>query len=90
MDIYVNYDCDLSSANIFERLINDLSKIAQGRQAIELGGFMNFGVTNYNRSFMIFGTLTYFMFMSLIERFHKMYLLTFTFKIVKHLLIHSN
>jgi len=37
VDIYVNYDCDLSSANIFERLINDLSKIAQGRQAIELG-----------------------------------------------------
>uniref|UniRef100_A0A915I2T7 SEC7 domain-containing protein n=1 Tax=Romanomermis culicivorax TaxID=13658 RepID=A0A915I2T7_ROMCU len=37
VDIYVNYDCDLSSANIFERLINDLSKIAQGRHAIELG-----------------------------------------------------
>jgi len=37
VDIYVNYDCDLSSANIFERLINDLSKIAQGRQAFELG-----------------------------------------------------
>ncbi len=37
VDIYVNYDCDLSLANIFERLINDLSKIAQGRQAIELG-----------------------------------------------------
>ncbi|XP_071965840.1 brefeldin A-inhibited guanine nucleotide-exchange protein 1-like [Antedon mediterranea] len=37
VDIYLNYDCDLSRANIFERLINDLSKIAQGRQAIELG-----------------------------------------------------
>lgn len=37
VDIYVNYDCDLSLANIFERLIIDLSKIAQGRQAIELG-----------------------------------------------------
>ncbi len=37
VDIYVNYDCDLSLANVFERLINDLSKIAQGRQAIELG-----------------------------------------------------
>ena len=37
VDIYVNYDCDLSLANIFERLVNDLSKIAQGRQAIELG-----------------------------------------------------
>ncbi|XP_055916532.1 brefeldin A-inhibited guanine nucleotide-exchange protein 1 [Eupeodes corollae] len=37
VDIYVNYDCDLSSANLFERLVNDLSKIAQGRQALELG-----------------------------------------------------
>lgn len=37
VDIYVNYDCDLSAANIFERLVNDLSKIAQGRQALELG-----------------------------------------------------
>ena len=42
VDIYVNYDCDLSLANIFERLINDLSKIAQGRQAIELGIFSKF------------------------------------------------
>lgn len=31
VDIYINYDCNLSSANIFERLVNDLSKIAQGR-----------------------------------------------------------
>ena len=37
VDIYVNYDCDLAAANIFERLINDLSKIAQGRGALELG-----------------------------------------------------
>lgn len=37
MDIYVNYDCGFSLANIYERLANDLSKIAQGRQAIELG-----------------------------------------------------
>ena len=37
VDIYVNYDCDLTLANIFERLVSDLSKIAQGRQAIELG-----------------------------------------------------
>ena len=27
----------MHSANIFERLVNDLSKIAQGRHAIELG-----------------------------------------------------
>lgn len=37
MDIYVNYDCDLNAANIFERLVNDLSKIAQGRAGHELG-----------------------------------------------------
>lgn len=37
VDIYVNYDCDFSAANLFERLVNDLSKIAQGRQALELG-----------------------------------------------------
>uniref|UniRef100_A0A182SCN9 Mon2/Sec7/BIG1-like HUS domain-containing protein n=1 Tax=Anopheles maculatus TaxID=74869 RepID=A0A182SCN9_9DIPT len=33
VDIYVNYDCDFSAANLFERLVNDLSKIGQGRQA---------------------------------------------------------
>lgn len=32
VDIYVNYDCDLNAANIFERLVNDLSKIAQGQR----------------------------------------------------------
>ncbi|KAK3752750.1 hypothetical protein QZH41_018716 [Actinostola sp. cb2023] len=37
VDIYLNYDCDMSLSNIFERLTGDLSKIAQGRQAIELG-----------------------------------------------------
>ncbi|XP_041273717.1 brefeldin A-inhibited guanine nucleotide-exchange protein 2 isoform X2 [Onychostruthus taczanowskii] len=37
VDIYVNYDCDLNAANIFERLVNDLSKIAQGRSGSELG-----------------------------------------------------
>ncbi|XP_036361493.1 brefeldin A-inhibited guanine nucleotide-exchange protein 1 isoform X3 [Octopus sinensis] len=41
VDIYLNYDCDLALANIFERLINDLSKIAQGRQALELGATPN-------------------------------------------------
>lgn len=29
VDIYVNYDCNLTAANIFERIINSLSKIAQ-------------------------------------------------------------
>ncbi|XP_005095830.1 brefeldin A-inhibited guanine nucleotide-exchange protein 1 isoform X2 [Aplysia californica] len=41
VDIYLNYDCDLALANIFERLIGDLSKIAQGRQALELGATPN-------------------------------------------------
>ncbi|KYM83713.1 Brefeldin A-inhibited guanine nucleotide-exchange protein 1 [Atta colombica] len=41
VDIYINYDCDLSAANLFERLVNDLSKIAQGRQALELGASPN-------------------------------------------------
>lgn len=30
VDIYVNYDCDLSSENIFGRLVNDVARIAQG------------------------------------------------------------
>lgn len=37
VDMYVNYDCDLSAANLFERLVKDLSRLAQGRQALELG-----------------------------------------------------
>ena len=32
VDLYINYDCDLQSSNIFARLINVLSKKAQGRQ----------------------------------------------------------
>lgn len=45
VDIYVNYDCDLTLANIFERLVNDLSKIAQGRHAMELGRSERVGLT---------------------------------------------
>ena len=37
VDLYVNYDCDLQATNIFERLIEILAKLAQGRQSIELG-----------------------------------------------------
>lgn len=37
VDLYVNYDCDLQSTNIFALLVEILSKIAQGRQAIDLG-----------------------------------------------------
>ncbi|CAH8676641.1 unnamed protein product [Schistosoma rodhaini] len=34
VDIYLNYDCDLSMANIFERLTTNLAKIAQGRYLV--------------------------------------------------------
>ncbi len=37
VDIFLNYDCDLSLSNIYARLVNDLSRIGQGRQAVELG-----------------------------------------------------
>ena len=29
VDIYLNYDCDMVLDNIFERLVNDISRIAQ-------------------------------------------------------------
>lgn len=50
VDIYVNYDCDLSAANLFERLVNHLSKIGQGRHALELGA-----TTNQEKSMRIKG-----------------------------------
>ncbi|KAG9290332.1 hypothetical protein G9A89_007063 [Geosiphon pyriformis] len=31
VDIYLNYDCDLSMASVFERIVNALSRVAQGR-----------------------------------------------------------
>ncbi|VDP90426.1 unnamed protein product [Echinostoma caproni] len=37
VDIYLNYDCDMNMANIFERLTTDLAKIAQGRYVGEHG-----------------------------------------------------
>jgi len=36
VDLYINYDCDLQSTNIFARLVNVLSKKAQGRQMIDM------------------------------------------------------
>ncbi|EEF46181.1 guanine nucleotide-exchange, putative [Ricinus communis] len=35
VDVYVNYDCDLEAPNLFERLVNTLSKIAQGTQSAD-------------------------------------------------------
>ncbi|GAB2263622.1 hypothetical protein Droror1_Dr00025756 [Drosera rotundifolia] len=35
VDIYVNYDCDLDAANLFERMVTTLSKIAQGTQTTD-------------------------------------------------------
>jgi hypothetical protein len=29
VDLFVNYDCDLDSSNLFERLVNGLVKMAQ-------------------------------------------------------------
>ncbi len=29
MDLFVNYDCDLESSNLFERMVADLVKVAQ-------------------------------------------------------------
>lgn len=37
VDLYLNYDCEMNSANIFERLVKDLAKAAQGTHAKELG-----------------------------------------------------
>ena len=41
VDIFLNYDCDLSLSNIYGRLVNDLSRVGQGRQAVELGATPN-------------------------------------------------
>lgn len=38
VDIYLNYDCDLALANIFERLVNDLAKVAQGLSSVAAVG----------------------------------------------------
>ena len=32
VDLFVNYDCDLEGANLFERMVNALVRIAQGTQ----------------------------------------------------------
>lgn len=32
VDLYVNYDCDLDMSNVFESMIDDVSKIAMGMQ----------------------------------------------------------
>ncbi|PRP79080.1 brefeldin A-inhibited guanine nucleotide-exchange protein 2-like [Planoprotostelium fungivorum] len=36
VDIFINYDCDIDSKDVYERIINDLSRIAHGRHT--LGG----------------------------------------------------
>uniref|UniRef100_A0A915PU37 SEC7 domain-containing protein n=1 Tax=Setaria digitata TaxID=48799 RepID=A0A915PU37_9BILA len=37
VDIYVNYDCDLTATNIFERIIDGLFKVAQGGSISDYG-----------------------------------------------------
>lgn len=34
VDIFVNYDCDLEGKDIFERMVYDLSRVAQGGNAM--------------------------------------------------------
>lgn len=36
VDIFVNYDCDLEGANLFERLVLAMVRIAQGNQDKEV------------------------------------------------------
>ena len=50
VDIYLNYDCDLAAANIFERLTNDLSRIAQGRHAMVLGELSSVTIVTPHKS----------------------------------------
>ncbi|KAH9280655.1 Brefeldin A-inhibited guanine nucleotide-exchange protein 2 [Echinococcus granulosus] len=35
VDAYLNYDCDLERANVFEKLVICLAKVAQGRPAVD-------------------------------------------------------
>eukprot|EP00049_Salpingoeca_infusionum_P023789 m.13862 g.13862 ORF g.13862 m.13862 type:complete len:1705 (+) comp6055_c0_seq1:251-5365(+) len=37
VDIYLNFDCDEYLENIFVRMVNDISRVAQGRASSELG-----------------------------------------------------
>ena len=59
VDIYVNYDCDLAMESIYERIVNDMCKVSQGRgtlsasssptekktneESVVLGGLLGFG-----------------------------------------------
>ncbi len=38
VDLFVNYDCDLEGANLFERMVTALVRIAQGRWVIGVLG----------------------------------------------------
>ena len=38
VDLFVNYDCDLEGANLFERMVTALVRIAQGSLSHEGGG----------------------------------------------------
>ncbi|KAG0481490.1 hypothetical protein HPP92_012348 [Vanilla planifolia] len=35
-DLFINYDCDLEASNLFERMVNSLSRIAQGTLSSDL------------------------------------------------------
>ncbi|VDD92137.1 unnamed protein product [Enterobius vermicularis] len=55
VDIYVNYDCNLTAANIFERIINSLSKIAQGGAITDYGSSAALLQRQRERSMRILG-----------------------------------
>uniref|UniRef100_A0A0N5A8A3 SEC7 domain-containing protein n=1 Tax=Syphacia muris TaxID=451379 RepID=A0A0N5A8A3_9BILA len=55
VDIYVNYDCNLTAANIFERMINSLSKIAQGGAIADYGSSAALLQRQRERSMRILG-----------------------------------
>ncbi|KAH9575107.1 hypothetical protein CY35_01G094700 [Sphagnum magellanicum] len=40
VDIFVNYDCDLEATNLFEHMINSLSRLAQGALSVEPNGLL--------------------------------------------------
>jgi brefeldin A-inhibited guanine nucleotide-exchange protein len=38
VDMFVNYDCDIDSSNLFERMVNALVRIAQQPPAVSRSG----------------------------------------------------
>ena len=74
VDIYLNYDCDLSLFNIFEHIVGDLSKITQGRQPMELGATPH-QVESYMASVLFSPSdVVWLQFCSLLRQYNVMYM----------------